>query len=362
LSSRGEKGVDVRPPEQTDGAAEPGRAQATREGQVVDRSALRRIRILRRLEASVLPLGLIAVYIAFGAAEPGRYATVSNFATMLASQAVLVLVTLALLLPLSAGDYDLSVGAVVGLSAMTIALLNVQHGWNVWLAVLVAALVGVLVGVVNSFFTVVVGIESLIVTLGTATLVQGVTLWVSGSNTVSGVSNSLVNPVIIDRFLQIPLEFYYALAVAIVMWYVFEYTPLGRRLLMTGRGPVVARLTGIRVARVRAGSLVLSGLISALAGALYAGTSGAAAPTGGTEFLLPAFAAAFLGATTVYPGRFNPIGSVIAVYFLVFGVTGLEFLGAPNYVQDLFYGAALILAVTFSQVVRRREAKVRKGQ
>jgi ribose transport system permease protein len=339
-------------------AAEAAEVASSRQ-QLVGNRAAARIRVLRRLEASVLPIGLVGVYVAFGLAEPGRYATVANLATMLASQAVLVLVTLALLLPLTAGDYDLSVGAVVGVSAMTIALLNVQEHWNVWLAVLVAAGVGTAVGAVNGFFTIFVGIESLIVTLGTATLIQGVTLWTSGSNTVSGVSESLINPVIVDRFLQIPLEFYYALAVALVMWYMFEYTPVGRRLLITGRGPVVARLTGIRVSRMRAGSFVLSGLISALAGALYAGTSGAAAPTGGTEFLLPAFAAAFLGATTVYPGRFNPIGSIIAVYFLVFGVTGLEFLGAPDYVQDLFYGAALILAVSFSQVVRRREAKAR---
>lgn len=321
--------------------------------------AIRRVRSLRRIEASVLPIALVIVYLAFTFAEPGRYATISNLATMLASQAVLVLVTLALLLPLTAGDYDLSVGAVVGMSAMIIALLNVQLGWNVWLAVLVAAVAGAAVGALNGFFTIAVGIDSLIVTLGMATLVQGITLWISNSNTVSGVSQSLISPVIVDRFLSIPLEFYYALLVAIVMWYVFEYTPIGRRLLITGRGPVVARLTGIRVGRVRAGSLILSGCISALAGALYAGTSGAAAPTGGQEFLLPAFAAAFLSATTIYPGRFNPIGSLIAVYFLVFGVTGLEFLGAANFVQDFFYGGALIVAVTFSQIVRRREARVR---
>lgn len=321
-----------------------------------------RLRTMRRVEASVLPVGLVLVYVAFALAKPATYPTISNLATMLASQAVLVVVTLALLMPLTAGDYDLSVGAMVGLSAMIIAVLNVQHNWPVWWAVLAAVAVGACVGAVNSFFTVSVGIESLIVTLGSATILEGVALWISGSNTISGVSQDLVNPVIVYRFLDIPLQFYFALVMAIVMWYVFEYTPLGRRLLMTGRGPVVARLTGIRVNRIRASSFILSGIFSALAGALYAGTSGAAAPTGGTEFLLPAFAAAFLGATTIYPGRFNPIGSLIAVYFLVFGVTGLEFLGAPDYVQQLFYGAALIVAVTFSQIVRRKEARARSGR
>lgn len=323
-------------------------------GRAADTPAARG-RALRKIESSVIPLALIAVFVAFSLAEPGRYATVSNLAMMLASQAVLVLVTLALLLPLTAGDYDLSVGGIVGLSTMIIAQLNVNGQWPVGWAVILAVLVGVIVGAINSFFIIVVGIESLIVTLGMATLLQGVTLWISGSNTISGVSRSLVNVTIIDRFLRVPFEFYYAVGLAIVLWYVFEYTPLGRRLLIAGRGPVVARLTGIRVKRIRAGALIMSGVICGFAGALYAGTSGAAAPTGGTEFLLPAFAAAYLGATTIYPGRFNPIGSIVAVYFLVFGVTGLEFLGAPDYVQDLFYGVALIIAVTFSQVVRARE-------
>lgn len=328
----------------------------------VDRDAAvprTRLHSWRRVESFVIPLALVAVFAAFSFAEPGRYATVSNLAQMLASQAVLVLVTLALLLPLTAGDYDVSVGAMVGLSTMIIAHLNVEQGWPIGWAIFAAALIGLVVGAINGFFIVVVGIESLIVTLGMATLLQGITLWISGSNTISGVSQSLINVTILDRLFGVPLEFYYAVAVAIVLWYVFEYTPLGRRLLIAGRGPVVARLTGIRVGRIRAGSLIMCSLICTLAGALYAGTSGAAAPTGGTEFLLPAFAAAFLGATTIYPGRFNPIGSLVAVYFLVFGITGLEFLGAPDYVQDVFYGAALIVAVTFSQVVRAGQKRVR---
>lgn len=321
---------------------------------------LRRARRRRRLiEATVLPIAWILVFIAFGLLEPQTYPTVANVATMLASQAVLVVVTLGLLLPLTAGDYDLSMGSVVGLSAMVIAQLNVQAHWPVGYAVLAALALGLLVGTLNAFFTMVVGVQSLIVTLGSATLVQGITLWISDSQTVAGISYNLVNPTIIVRLFGVPLEFYYALALCVVVWYLFERTPVGRRLLIVGRGPVVARLSGISVGRVRAGALIASGLIAAFAGVLYAGTSGSAAPTGGQEFLLPAFAAAFLGATTVNPGVFNPLGSTIAVYFLVFGVTGLEFLGAPTYVQDIFYGTALILAVTFSQLVRRSEGTAR---
>jgi ribose transport system permease protein len=143
----------------------------------------------------------------------------------------------------------------------------------------------------------------------------------------------------------------------IIIWYVFEYTPLGRRLLFVGRGRSVSRLSGIRVGRLRWGALVASGTLAAVAGVVYAGTTGAADPSSGLQFLLPAFAAAFLGATAIQPGRFNPWGSIIAVYFLVTGITGLQLIGVKSYVQQLFYGGALVLAVALSQLARRREVR-----
>jgi ribose transport system permease protein len=203
---------------------------------------------------------------------------------------------------------------------------------------------------------VLVGIESIIVTLGMGTFVNGVVLWVSSSQTVSGVSSTLVDAVIVKEVLSIPLGFYYGLALCVLLWYVFDFTPMGRRLLVVGRNRRVAQLNGVRVGRVRWGALICSGLIGALAGVLYAGTIGGADPASGNTFLLPAFAAAFLGTTTIYPGRFNPWGSLVAVYFLVTGITGLQLLGVESFVQNLFYGGALIVAVVFSQLARRREA------
>src|SRR5262249_56594632 len=147
----------------------------------------------------------------------------------------------------------------------------------------------------------------------------GIVLWISGSQTISGIDEGLINWVVVKRLFGIPLEFYYGIALGLVMFYVFELMPVGRRLLFVGRGRGVARLSGIRVRRLRWGALVVSGLISAFAGVLYAGTLGSADPTSGLSFLLPAFAAAFLGPTTIMPGRFNPIGSIAARYFLVTG-------------------------------------------
>jgi ribose transport system permease protein len=125
---------------------------------------------------------------------------------------------------------------------------------------------------------------------------------------------------------------------------------------VVGRGRNVARLSGMNVSRIRWGALIASGFISALAGVVYAGTNGSADPSSGQAFLLPAFAAAFLGATAIMPGRFNPWGAVIATYFLVTGITGLQLLGVASFVQQLFYGGALVMAVALSQIARRRVA------
>jgi ribose transport system permease protein len=285
----------------------------------------------------------------------GVFPTIANFATIFGSQAVIAILALALVVPLIAGDYDLSVAFTLTLSSMLIAVLNVQHHWPIAAAVAVALLAGALVGAINAAIILFFRIDSLIVTLGTGTFVGGIVLWISSANTISGISPSLVKWVVVHRLLGIPVAFYYALLLAVIMWYVSELTPLGRRLLFVGRGRNVARLSGINVERVRFGGFVASGLISALAGVIYAGTTGAADPTSGTQLLLPAFAAAFLGATTIYAGRFNPLGTIAAVFFLVTGITGFQLLGAQSYVQELFYGGALVLAVALSQLARKRQ-------
>jgi ribose transport system permease protein len=305
-------------------------------------------------ERLALPLAWVVIIITFGAIKPSVFLTASNFETIFSSQAVLAVIALGLIVPLTAGDYDLSIASVAGMSAMIIAVLNVLHGWPVGLAVLIALAAGLLVGVVNGLVTVIFGIESLIVTLGMATFVDGLTLWISNSSTVSGISQNLVNPVVVWRFLGIPVEFYYAVGVAFILGYVMEFVPVGRRLLMVGRGREVARLSGMHVNRIRFLAFVCSGGIGAVGGVLFAGTSGAADPSSATTLLLPAFAATFLGATAIFPGRFNVPGTLIAVYFLVTGITGLQLLGAQTYVQNLFYGAALVVAVVFSQLARRR--------
>lgn len=298
-----------------------------------------------------------AVVVLFGSLEPDTFLSAANFQTIFGSQTVLLVATLALIIPLTAGDYDLSIASVLSLGAMVVALLNVDHGWPVGWAIVVALLTGVAVGLVNGGLVALLGLDSFVATLGTSAIVAGIVLWISDSRTIGGVSEALVKPVIVNAFLGIPLGFYYGLGLCIVLWYVFELTPLGRRLLFVGRGRSVARLSGVAVRRVRFGALVASAALAAGAGVLYAGTTGGADPSSGASYLLPAFAAAFLGKTAIIPGRFNPWGSFVAVYFLVTGITGLQLRGAGSFVQQLFYGGALVLALALSRLLGdRRES------
>jgi ribose transport system permease protein len=297
----------------------------------------------------------LIVIVFFSLLRPETYPTTGNFQTIFGSQAVLLILALGLILPLTTGDFDLSVAGVLALSSMVLAILQVRHGWALVPSIVVVLAIGLLVGFINGGLVVVLGIDSFIVTLGSSTVVQGIVLWISGSQTISGVSNTLVDWTITNRFLGISLVFWYGIVLTIFLWYVFAYTALGRRLLFVGRGRNVSRLSGINVGRVRWGALSASAFVAAIAGVFYAGSLGGADPSSGFTFLLPAFAAAYLGATAIQPGRFNPIGTFIAVFFLVSGITGLQLLGADNFVQQLFYGGALILAVALSQLVRRKD-------
>jgi ribose transport system permease protein len=309
---------------------------------------------MKLLERSGLVVAWAIAIAAFGLAKPDIFLTSANFSTIFGSQAVLVVLTLALLIPLTAGDYDLSIAGVLSVSSMVLAVLEVQHGWPLGLAILAALAAGAAVGGFNGAFVTLFGIDPFIVTLGTGTILNGLVLWLSDSQTISGVSDTLTNAVIGSHFLGVSLGFWYGLLLCVAIWFVFEYTPVGRRLLFVGRGRRVAALSGFNLSRLRFGALVASGTIAALAGVLYTGVTGGADPSSGPTFLLPAYAAAFLGATAIVPGRFNPWGSVVAVYFLVTGITGLTILGAQSWVQDVFYGTALVLAVALSTYSRRR--------
>jgi ribose transport system permease protein len=312
----------------------------------------------RRIDASGIlwRYGILFVWllvaIVFSILRPDTFFTFGNLQTISGSQAVLVFVALALVPTLAAGEFDASVSSVTGIALVLIGWLNVLHSWPIGWAVAVALGVGLLVGTVNAFFVVVAQVQSIVVTLGMGTLLIGAAVGINSLST-GGISPGLVNAAHVN-LLGLPLAFYYGLLLTALLWYVFSFTPLGRYIYFVGAGRNVARLSGIPVDTIRAGSFIAGSFLSALAGVLLAGWISASDPNVGPSYLLPAFAAAFLGSSVLEPGRFNPWGTFIAVYFLVTGVVGLELLGLAGWIEQVFYGASLVLAVAVSRFATRR--------
>jgi ribose transport system permease protein len=293
------------------------------EGSPADETAplIPRLPVVSRVFAErwVLLWVWLLLVLVFAALRPDTFFTLGNAQTIFGSQSTLGFVSLAVLFPLLVGEFDLSIGANLGLVTSAVAVFNVRLGWPIGVAVVLSLAIGGLVGALNGFFVVAIGVDGIITTLAVGTLATGVTYAITNYVTLSGIDTVLVSATS-NQLLGVPYSFYYGIAAAGVIWYVLRYTPLGQYLLFVGRSRDVARLSGLNVQGIRFGSFVVAGLFAGLAGVVLAGTVGSADPTVGTTFLLPAYSAAFLGATTITPGRFNPIGTLVAVYFLVTGI------------------------------------------
>jgi ribose transport system permease protein len=299
-----------------------------------------------------LLLAWLAVIATFSLLEPTIFFTLGNLSTIFGSQAVLLMLAIATLFSLTVGEFDLSVTGSFGMSYVLLGVLHINNGWPISAAIATALLSGFLIGLINAFFIVKVGVQSIVVTLGSGTLLIGISQAISPQVLV-GVSEGFVSGIRF-RIAEVSVAFWLAALLTLITWYVYSFTPLGRYLFFVGSGREVSRLAGIKVDAIRAGALVTTATISAAAGVVLAGTLGSVDPTVANSYLLPAFAAAFLGATAVTPGRFNPIGTFIAVYFLVTGITGLQILGYSGWIESVFYGGSLVVAVVLSRLVALR--------
>jgi ribose transport system permease protein len=210
---------------------------------------------------------------------------------------------------------------------------------------------------------VVVRINSFIATLATNAVLGAYAEWRSGGVQITGFSKSFINLSARNIGGGVQIMVLYLAVIAVIIWYVLEHTPSGRYLQATGDNPAAARLAGVRTGRYVFISLIVSALIAGAAGIIEASTIGAGSATLGEPYLLPAFAAAFLGATQLRGGRFNVPGTLIAVLLLGTGITGLGLAAAPQWAQDMFTGVVLIAALAVTGIQRRGTGRgwTRKG-
>jgi ribose transport system permease protein len=305
---------------------------------------------------------LIVVFAAiaglFSVLSPDIFPTTANAQTIASTQATVALLALAAMLPLVVGQFDISVGYQFGLAQGLCAELTINRGAPAAGAVLLVLAVGAGVGLVNGLLVAKVKLSSFVATLGVGILVLGATQWLTKDVTITGALPATFTALGRNSVAGVPLPFVYVVIACAVLWLALEYSSWGRQCYATGGNARAALLAGVRTERRTVQAFVLAGALSALSGCLSVMILGASSPTVGLGSLLPAFAGAFLGATSIRPGRFNAAGTLIAVYLVATGITGLQQLGAAPFVQQLFNGAALLIAVSLARVatLRRRGA------
>jgi ribose transport system permease protein len=297
-----------------------------------------------------LLLVFVVVFGGFSAWLPGKFPTSGNVQDILTSQPPGIFIAYAAMLVLVVGEFDLSIGATLGLSQYLVLKLITHYGLS-WQAAALATLgVGAAIGGANALAVVGLGINSFIATIGVATILEGLLQWISNGNApiFGGAPHGFTTLAQTKHVVVLPV--YYALAVSFVLWALLEFTVVGRQMRATGANRGAARLSGIHTGRASVTAFVCAGLLSAVAGMLVTAQVGAADASSGPAYLLPAYAAAFLGATSIRPGFFNVWGTLIAIFLVAVGITGLQLKGVESWVTPVFNGSVLLLAVAVSNV------------
>jgi len=337
--------------------------QAPAKGTASPKTQPRRVSVAKLLTTYSLLILTALLIIGFSLLLPRTFPTEFNIRSILGTQSVIALLALAVMIPLAAGQYDLSVGFVLGITGMAVIGLQIDQHFAWPLAVVAALAIGGLIGLANGLLVTVARIDSFIATLASGTFAFGITNWYSNGQQIAGLLPVTFTDIANVSFLgYVPLPAVIVAVISVVLYAVLEYLPIGRRLYALGANPRMAELVGIPARQYTIAAFVASGVLSGVAGVILGAQLEAGQPDVGSSYLLPAFVGALLGATSFTPGRVNVPGTLVSVLLLAVGIAGLQQLGAQFYVQYLFNGATLALAVGLAGfAARRRTARLRQA-
>ena len=304
-----------------------------------------------RIGAVYVWLGIIVL---FSLWAPETFPSLATAKQILNSNAITALAALTITIPLAARVFDLSFAGVMTLTGVAVAHLIAKDGVPLIPAIALALAIGLGVGVINAVVVVVMRIDSFIGTLATGSLIAALITMVTNEVPITDAKlGGAFADIGQTNVGGVTLAVVYCAVVAVGIWYLLEHTATGRRLYATGFNPDAAKLAGVHIDRLRFMSLVASGGLAGLAGIVLASQLQSGSPTAGGPYLLPAFAAAFLGATQLKHGRFNAWGTIIAVLLLGTGTTGLALANAPQWAANMFVGVVLIAALAVTGIQRR---------
>jgi ribose transport system permease protein len=323
------------------------------------RSELREMSGLQKLSRLLPVYGLLILtvflIVLFSLLLPDTFPTVLNLRSIISDKAIILILSLGVMIPMSAGRIDLTVGYGIVLWHILAISLQTMFGFSWPIAVLTVLLLGAFMGMLNGLLVEVAKIDSFIATLGTGTILYALALWHSGGRQIVGVLPDHFYALNTTMIFGLPITGYYVVAIAVAMWFVYEYLPIGRYLYAIGASPKAAALNGIPVRKFVMGSFIASGLFTALAGVLLAAKLRIGQASVGLEYLLPALVGAFLGSTTIKPGRVNVWGTMIGVIILAVGISGIQQFGGSFWVEPMFNGVTLLIAIGIAGYAQRRK-------
>lgn len=317
-------------------------------------------KLMRLLPVYGLVILTVVLIVLFSILLPRTFPTLLNLRALISDKAIIALLSLGAMIPMAAGRIDLTVGYGIVLWHILAISLQTLLGVPWPLAVMIVLLLGALTGFLNGLLVEVAKIDSFIATLGTGTVLYAIALWHTGGRQMVGVLPDGFFALSTTFVFGLPITGYYLIAITVLMWLTLEYTPVGRYLYAIGANQRAAQLNGIPTRKFVIGAFMASGTMTALAGVLLASKLRIGQASVGLEFLLPALVGAFLGSTTIKPGRVNVWGTIVGVTILAVGISGIQQFGGSFWVEPLFNGVTLLIAIGIAGYAQRRKGAVKK--
>lgn len=319
------------------------------------KGASRRTKLLRYLPVYGLLILTALLIVLFSILLPNTFPTLLNLRAIISDKAIIALLSLGAMIPMAAGRIDLTVGYGIVLWHILAISLQTVFGLPWPVAVAIVLFLGMFTGFLNGLLVEVAKIDAFIATLGTGTVLYALALWHTGGRQMVGALPDSFFALNGTFVFGLPITGYYLLGITVTMWLILEYTPIGRYLYAIGANPRAALLNGIPTRKFVIGAFMSSGFLTAFAGVLLASKLRIGQASVGLEFLLPALVGAFLGSTTIKPGRVNVWGTVVGVTILAVGISGIQQFGGSFWVEPMFNGVTLLIAIGIAGYAQRRK-------
>ena len=320
-------------------------------------------------------LALIAIFIVFSVLAPDSYPTLSNIITMSQQVSVYAVISVGMLIVILNGGIDLSVGSTLGLAGMVTGLsirgIHLPGGATayppIWTVVIIALTAGAIVGLINGLLIAKARVAPFVATLGTLYIVRGIALLSNNGLTVNSLDgdpalgNTGFDWLGFNSIAGIPVGVWVMVLVAIIASIVLNRTRYGRWLYASGGNERAAELSGVPVRQVKIRAYVISGVCAAIAGVVLTSRLTSAGPTQGTSYELTAIAAVVIGGAALTGGRGTVRGTLLGAFVIGFLAAGLTIVNVTAYIQTVFTGAVIIVAVLLNSIQYKGRARRQNG-